>query len=71
MMENDEKLLPYFDIAFSRISEASVMEKFMNSLGDIKPTVNGLELLKYTCNGWRTLFCKNERQLLKQTLKLL
>ena len=72
MMENDEKLLLYFDIAFSRVSEANVMEKFMNSLGDIKPTVNGLELLKYTCNDWRTLFCTNERRLLKQeTLKLL
>jgi len=72
MMENDEKLLLYFDIAFSRVSEASVMEKFMNSLGDIQPTVNGLELLKYTCNDWRTLFCTNERRLLKQeTLKLL
>ena len=72
MMENDEKLLLYFAIALSRVPEASVMEKFMNSLGDIKPTVNGLELLKYTCNDWRTLFCTNERRLLKQeTLKLL
>ena len=72
MMENDEKLLLYFDIAFSRVSEASVMEKFMNCLSDIKPAVNGLELLKYTCNDWRTLFCTNERRLLKQeTLKLL
>ena len=35
MMENDEKLLLYFDIALSRVPEASVMEKFMNSLGDI------------------------------------
>ena len=72
MMESDEKLLLYFDIAFSWVSEASVMEKFMNSLGDIKPTVNGLELLKYTCNDWRTLFCTDERWWLKQeTLKLL
>ena len=72
IMENEERLLMYFDIACSRVSEASVMEKFMNSLGDIKPTVNGLELLKYTCNDWRTLFCTNERRVLKQeTLKLL
>ena len=71
MIENDEKLLLYFDIAFSRVSVASVIEKFMNSLGDIKPTVNGLELLKYTCNDWRTLFCTDERRWLKQeTLKL-
>ena len=72
MMENEERLLMYFDIACSRVSEASVMGKFMNSLGDIKPTVNGLELLKYTCDDWRTLFCTNERRMLKQeTLKLL
>ena len=72
MLENDEKLLLYFDTAFWTVSEACVMEKFMNSLGDIKPTVNGLELLKYTCNDWRTLFCTIERRLLKQeTLKLL
>ena len=72
MMENEERLLMYFDIACSRVSEASVMEKFMNSLGDIKLTVNGLELLKYTCDDWRTLFCTNERRMLKQeTLKLL
>ena len=72
MMESEERLLMYFDIACSRVSEASGMEKFMNSLGDIKPTVNGLELLKYTCDDWRTLFCTNERRMLKQeTLKLL
>ena len=71
MMENEERLM-YFDIACSRVSEASVMEKFMNSLDDIKPTVNGLELLKYTCNDWRTIFCTNGRRMLKQeTLKLL
>jgi hypothetical protein len=72
MMENDERLLMYFDIALSRVSEASVIEKFMNSLNDIKPRVDGLELLKYTCNDWRTVFCTNERRMLKQeTLKLL
>ena len=44
-MENDERLLLYFDTAFSRVSEASVIENFIGSLDDIKPTVNGLELL--------------------------
>ena len=49
-----------------------VMENFMNSLSDIRPRVNGLELLKYTCYDWRTVFCSNERRLLKQeTLKQL
>ena len=66
MMESDETLSLYFDDALSRVSEASVMENFMNSLSDIKPRVNGLELLKYTCYDWRTVFCSNERRLLKQ-----
>ena len=72
MMESDERLSLYFDDALSWASEASVMENFMNSLNDIKPRVNGLELLKYTCYDWRTVFCSNERRLLKQeTLKQL
>ena len=49
MMESDERLSMYFDDTLSKISEARVMENFMNSLNDIKPRVNGLELLKYTC----------------------
>ena len=72
MMESDEKLSLYFDDALSKVSEASVMENFMNSLSDIKPTVNGLELLKYTCYDWPAVFCSKERRLLKQeTLKQL
>ena len=65
MMESDERLSLYFEDALSNISEASVMENFMNSLNDINPTVNGLELLKYTCYDWRSAFCANERRLLK------
>ena len=38
----------------------------MNSLSDIKPRVNGLELLKYTCYDWRSVVCANERRLLKK-----
>ena len=63
MMESDERLSLYFDDALSKISEASV---FTNSLNDIKPRVNGLELLKYICYDWRTVFVSNERRLLKQ-----
>ena len=48
MMESDERLSMYFDDALSKISEARVMANFMNCLSDIKPRVNGLELLKYT-----------------------
>ena len=65
MMESDERLSMYFDDALSKISEARVMENFMNSLNDMKPRVNGLELLKYTCYDWRSVFCANERRLLK------
>ena len=66
MMESDERLSMYFDDALSKISEARVMENFMNSLNGIKPRVNGLGLLKYTCNDWRSVFCANERRLLKK-----
>ena len=66
MMESDERLSMYFDDALLKISEAKVMENFMNSLSDIKPRVNGLELLKYTCYDWRSVLCANERRLLKQ-----
>ena len=38
----------------------------MNSLSDIKPRVNGLELLKYTCYDWRSVVCVNERRFLKK-----
>ena len=62
MMESDERLSMYFDDALSKISEARVMENFMNSLTDIKPRVNGLELLKYTCYDWRSVFCANVRE---------
>ena len=66
MMESDERLSMYFDDALSKISEARVMENFMNSLNDLKPRVNGLELLKYTCYDWRSVFCANEKRLLKR-----
>ena len=56
MMEAEEKIW----------SEATIVEVFMNSLQDIKPLVNGLELLKYRCQDWRTLFCVKNRELLKR-----
>ena len=52
MMDSDERLSMYFDDALLKISEARVMENVMNGLSDIKPRVNGLELLKYTCYDW-------------------
>ena len=71
-MEADERLWLYFDAALGSVSEAEIVEKFMSSLKDIKPKVNGLELLKYTCKDWRMLFCGKRKQLLKKkTLDLL
>ena len=72
LMKAEEKMWVYFDCAFGAVSEATIVEVFMNSLQDIKPLVNGLELLKYTCQDWRTLFCVKNRELLKRrTLAIL
>ena len=73
MMEAEEKIWVYFDCALDAVSEATIVEVFMNSLQDIKPLVNGLEpLLKYTCQDWRTLFCVKNGELLKRrTLAIL
>ena len=72
MMEAEEKMWVYFDCTLDAVSEATIVEVFINSLQDIKPLVNGLELLKYTCQDWRTLFCVKNRELLKrQTLAIL
>ena len=47
MMEDDQKMWLYFNSGLEKVSEEKVVETFMNSLRDLKPTVN--ELLKYTC----------------------
>ena len=47
MMEDNQKMCLYFDSTLEKVLEAKVVETFMNSLRDLKPTVN--ELLKYTC----------------------
>ena len=64
-MESDERMWLYFDEALDVVCEATIAENFMNSLRDIKPSVNGLELLKYTCKDWRKVFCSRERRKLK------
>ena len=59
-------------LCFRRCVLSDYCRSFMNSLQDIKPLVNGLELLKYTCQDWRTLFCIKNRELLKRwTLAIL
>ena len=65
LMKAEEKMWVYFDCALCAVSGATIVEVFMNSLQDIKPLVNGLELLKYTCQDWRTLFCVKNRELLQ------
>ena len=70
MMESDERIWMYFDTALERVCESMIAENFMTSLQDMKPKVNGLELLKYTCR--QMLFCTKQRKLLKRkTLELL
>ena len=66
MMEAEEKMWVYFDCALDAVPEATIVEVFMNSLQDCLPLVNGLELIKYTCQDWRTLFCIKNRELLKR-----
>ena len=42
MMEDEQKMWLYFDTALEKVSEAKVVETFVNSLQDLKPTVNGM-----------------------------
>ena len=42
------------------------METFTESLKDIKPRVNGLEMLKYRRRDWRTVFCADRRRSLQE-----
>ena len=60
------------DTALEKVSEAKVVETFVNSLQDLKPSIYGLELLKYTCQDWRKLCCTKNRGILKrQTLGII
>lgn len=68
MMERDEQLCLYYDRALEKVSEANVMKAFTESLNDIKPSVNGFEMLKYTCDDWRSIFCADQRRVLKQEI---
>ena len=68
MMEDDQKMWLYFDSSLDKVSEAKVVETVMNSLRDLKPTVDGLALLKYTCQDWRTLLFTKNRGLLKRQI---
>ena len=71
-MEKDEQLCMYFDEALSKMSEAKVTEAFIENLKDIKPCLDGSELLTYTRADWRCDFCTDRRRALKEeTFKFL
>ena len=63
-MEKDEQLCLYFDIALDRASETKVMEAFTESLSDMKVH----ELIEYTADDWKTVFCAEHRQALKHVI---
>ena len=65
MMEVDEQMCLYFDEAMNSVSEVTIVQNFMNSLQDMKATVNGLKLLKYTCRDWRKNFVQENTKKLK------
>lgn len=66
MMEHNERLMLYFDDAVK-----IVMKDFMKSIEHVKPSVNGLEILKYTCNNWRKIWNDEINKLETQDIKLL
>ena len=70
-LETDEKISLYFDDALDRVTEADVVKRFIDSIKELKPGVNGLELLKYTCDDWRKRFCFLQRKNLKRETFLL
>ena len=65
-MEKDEQLCMYFDIALDRASEVKVMKAFTESLSDMN--VHDFELIKYTPDDWKTIFCAEHRQTLKHVI---
>ena len=65
-MERDERLCLYFDCALEKASETKVMEAFTESLSDMK--VYDFELIEYTADDWKTIFCVEHRQALKHVI---
>lgn len=68
MIKADEKDSWYFDDALEEVSEENIVEAFMNELKYMRPPVNGQEMIKYTCQDWRMLFCTIHRELLKREI---
>jgi hypothetical protein len=64
--EKDERLCLYFDHALEKASETKVMEAITESLSDMK--VYDFELIEYTADDWKTIFCVEHRQALKHVI---
>ena len=69
-LEADERIMCYFDEALEMISEAMV-EHFMNSVNEIQPSINGLELFKFTYDDWRLTQSKRKCVILALKLALM
>ena len=71
LSQTHQQLCLYFDIALDRASETKVMEAFFTeSLSNMK--VCDFELIEYTADDWKTVFCAEHRQALKHvTFQLL
>ena len=65
IMPNDKRVSICFDDAVSEINEKEVIKSFFDSLQDMTPIVNGLELIKYTCNDWRKTFLTEKKNKLE------
>jgi hypothetical protein len=63
-MERDERLCLYFDHALEKASETKVMEAFTESL----QKVHDFELIEYTADDWKTIFCVKHRRALKHVI---
>jgi hypothetical protein len=65
-LERDEWLCLYFDYALEKASETKVVEAFTESLSDMK--VHDFELIEYTADDWKTIFCVKHRRALKHVI---
>jgi hypothetical protein len=63
-LEKDEQLCLYFDYTLEKASETKVIEAFTKSSSDMEVD----ELIKYTADDWKTIFCVEHRRALKHEI---